>query len=80
MRHMRHIFRVYNLPADTTQDALQGLLENWTTIKNIWIAKDTNHVCQGWAWIEFHTEEDKQLVKSNLNGMNWRGQTLFVLE
>lgn len=77
---MRHIFRVFNLREDTTQDALQGLLENWTTVKNIWVAKDTNHICQGWAWIEFHTEDDKQLVKSYLNGMNWRGQTLFVLE
>lgn len=77
---MRHIFRVYNLPEDTTQDSLQGLLENWTTVKNIWVAKDQHHVCQGWAWIEFHTEEDKQLIKSYLNGMTWRGQTLFVLE
>jgi hypothetical protein len=77
---MRYLFRLYNLPQDTDKDTLQGLLENWTTVKNIWVAKDQNHVCQGWAWIEFHTEDDKELIKSYLNGMTWRGQKLFVLE
>ncbi len=77
----RHIFRVYNLPLEANGgDSFQALVENLYSVKNIWIAKDKNGVCQGWGWIECHTEESKTAIKLHLNGMKWRNQTLFTLE
>lgn len=77
----RFLFRLYNLPIEKNiENSLQAFLENVSTVKRIWIAKDTNGVCQGWGWIECHTHSDKDILISYLNGMAWRGNKLYVLQ
>lgn len=79
--HTRHIFRVYNLPIEPqVGESFQAVVENIADTKKVWIAKDNNGICQGWGWVECHTQEDKAVLKSYLTGMTWRGQTLFTLE
>jgi hypothetical protein len=70
--NLAHILHVHNLPLNAG-GALSTVINNLTTIRTIVIAPDSIQV-------EFFSVADKDIVKTYLQGMTWRGKQLRVIE
>ena len=75
----RYLFKVYNIPKDKGDNFI-GLVNQFTDVKNIWIARDNSGVSDAWAWVEFHSKDDMTITKSYINGLIWHSHKLLVLE
>lgn len=56
----RYVVRIFFMHADfTKKDITEMLSAAEINCKAVWVAKDKdNDVSQGWAWVEFHNEND----------------------
>lgn len=75
MKRERFCLRVFNLPEDDVS-TITPLLHSIPNLKHEWIAKDTNNMCKGWAWCEFHSMEDLQSAMKAINNMTFQGRPL----
>lgn len=71
----RFSFRLVNIPNDTTIPELTHFLEQHTPIKRVNMTSDSHYVL-----VEFYSKDDMKKAMKQFNGLQWKGNILFVLQ
>jgi RNA recognition motif-containing protein len=75
----KHFLRIYNLPNDISKHDLINLLDDFASIKNVFLAQENDKLC-GWAWIEFYNQDELTKIYEKFNNYEWKSHCLRIIK
>lgn len=77
-RNKRYVFRIFNLPDDTTEQELADLVNTCVPVKKVWVAVQDGQ-CMGFAFVEFHNQEDMDIARQVFSAYVWKSTLLYCI-
>ena len=65
MNRARYLFRLFNLPIDSTEETVMELFKEFKSLRKVWVATD-NGECRGYAFVEFGCESDMLAARKKI--------------
>ena len=75
----KYFLRIYNLPDDISKHDLINLLDDFASIKNVFLAQEDDKLF-GWAWVEFYNQDDINKIYEKFNKYEWKSKCLIIIK